>query len=271
MPSTVSDGIRIAYDDEGSGEPALLLLPGWAVDRTLFAEVIRRTSGRRRTLALDWRGHGESDPPRGDFGNQALLRDAAAVIDAAHVRQVVPVSQAHAGWIAVELLRTLPNRIPGSVFLSWMVLDPPPPFVELLTLMTESTTTLAAREQLFSIWLQGVEDQRIHRFVRTGMGRYEPEMFQRAAREILSAYRRESNPLAAIERMGTDKPIMHLYAQPPQPEYLAAQRAFSETHRWFEVERLEATSHFLPLEVPEILADRIERLLARADRAPAAV
>ena len=261
MPEARADGLRISFDDLGTGEPALLLLPGWAVDRNAFADLAALTSKHRRTLALDWRGHGKSDDPGSDFGTGELAEDALAVIEASGADQVVPVAQAHAGWVALELLRRLPARIPKLVFLSWIVLDPPPPFVELLRAMAAREQTEQAREQLFSIWLEGVEDARIERFVREEMGGYDPEMFRRGAREILAAYERHGAPLRLLAELGGGKSALHLYAQPLQDEYLQAQQAFASDHQWFAVEWMEGRSHFLMLEMPRPLAARIEEFV----------
>lgn len=261
VPEARANGLRISYDDRGSGEPALLLMPGWAVDRAVFDELASVTSKKRRTLTVDWRGHGESDAPSRDFGAADLADDALAVIEESGVGRVVPVAQAHAGWIAIELLRRLANRMPKLVFLSWIVLEPPPPFLELLRAMAEPETADQARRQLFSLWLQGVDDERITRLVRDGMGGYDLAMFRRAAREILAAYAREGPPLRVLEQAGGGRPALHLYAQPRQPEYLEAQRAFAAAHGWFRVDRIEGKSHFLMLEMPDELAGRIERFV----------
>ncbi|MCL6505968.1 MAG: alpha/beta hydrolase [Bryobacteraceae bacterium] len=54
------------------------------------------------TLALDWRGHGQSEKPAGDFGTADLADDAMAVIEASRAEQVVPVALSHAGWVAIR-------------------------------------------------------------------------------------------------------------------------------------------------------------------------
>ena len=43
-------------------------------------------------LVPDWRGHGESAEPRGDFGSAQLVEDALAVIRASGAQQIVPVA-----------------------------------------------------------------------------------------------------------------------------------------------------------------------------------
>ena len=115
MPVTTRGSVPIAYTDRGGGEPALLLMPGWCANRTMFDEIVEPLAERRRVLALDWRGHGESAPHQRDFGEEELVADARAVIDGARVRSVIPVAVAHSGWVAIELRRRLGGAVPAIV------------------------------------------------------------------------------------------------------------------------------------------------------------
>lgn len=123
MPEVPSHGIRIRYDDQGQGEPAFLFMPGWCGSRRVFEELTRRCARWRRTLALDWRGHGESERPTEDFGADDLADDALAVIEASRADRLVPVAPSHAGWVAIELCRRMGVRIPKLVLLDWIVLE----------------------------------------------------------------------------------------------------------------------------------------------------
>jgi pimeloyl-ACP methyl ester carboxylesterase len=58
-------------------------------------------------------------------------------------------------------------------------------------------------------------------------------------------------------------PTRHLYAQPEDAGYLAAQQAFAADHSWFEVQRLAARSHFPMFEIPELVSAAIEAFLSR--------
>ncbi|MBI4965023.1 MAG: hypothetical protein HY913_17240 [Desulfomonile tiedjei] len=57
-------------------------------------------------------------------------------------------------------------------------------------------------------------------------------------------------------------PVLHLYAQPEDPRYFAAQEDFSAAHPWFHVTKLEARSHFPMFEMPDEMATAIERFVA---------
>jgi pimeloyl-ACP methyl ester carboxylesterase len=58
--------------------------------------------------------------------------------------------------------------------------------------------------------------------------------------------------------------VLHLYGQPPDPGYLAAQEAFAAQHPWFQVRRLEVHSHLPTIEAPDKVAETIESLVTQA-------
>ena len=132
MPNTRNSEVSISYDDRGHSEPALLFTPGRCATKAAFGRLPQLCAAQRRTIALDWRGHGDSGPHKQDFGNEGLLADALAAIEESNVDRIIPVALAHSGWIAIELRRRLGNRIPKLVLLSWIVTDPPPQFLTVL-------------------------------------------------------------------------------------------------------------------------------------------
>lgn len=68
------------------------MLTGWCANRTtMFSQLAEECGKRRRVLVLDWRGHGLSEMPKGDFGADDLVEEALAVIEASGAQQIVPV------------------------------------------------------------------------------------------------------------------------------------------------------------------------------------
>jgi pimeloyl-ACP methyl ester carboxylesterase len=262
MPEAHPDGLRISYDDSGRGEPALLFMPGWCGSRAVFEQLASRCSTHRRTLALDWRGHGQSGSSQDDFGSDGLVEDALAVIEASGAERVVPAALAHAGWVAIELRRRLAERVPRIVFFDWIITEAPPPFLEALQALQDPDRWGQTREELFSMWLHGLNVPELTRYVREDMGSYGFEMWARAGREIQSAYTRAGSPLRALAALDPPVQVLHLYAQPEDPGYLEAQRTFAAEHPWFSVRRLGARSHFPMLEVPDEMAPDIEDFIA---------
>ena len=175
---------------------------------------------------------------------------------------MVPVALSHAGWVAIELRRRLGARIPKLVLLDWIILDAPPPFLGALQSLQDSTQWQHTREQLFGMWLEGVDSAELTRFICEDMGSYPFAMWARAGCEIAAAYTEGGSPLRALATLDPPVGVLHLYAQPDDPGYLAVQQSFAVAHPWFRVEKLQARSHFPMFEVPEAMAAAIEEFAA---------
>src|SRR5258706_1824673 len=180
----ISGKISIAYAESGKGDTTLLLMPGWCSNRTVFNSLIPLLSKRYRVVALDWRGHGESEKMSSDFGQNELVEDALAVIKEAKIRTVIPVAQAHAGWVAIDLKTRLSNRVPKIVFLEWIGLDPPPPFLAALQGLQEADKLKPTLDVLFENWTNNVDNPGLVNFVKDEMGAYGFDMWSRGARTI---------------------------------------------------------------------------------------
>jgi pimeloyl-ACP methyl ester carboxylesterase len=254
---------HLATDDTGAGEPALLFMPGWCANRSMFVDLLPRAAAHRRAVALDWRGHGESSHPDGDYGTDELVADAVAVVEAAGMDQVVPVAVAHAGWVAIELRRRLgPARVPGIVLVDWMVLGPPPPFSDALAGLQDPDRWQEVRDSLFSMWTTGTSLPALDRLIEDMAG-HGFDTWSRGGREIAVRFARERSPLDALDGLVPPCPTLHVYAQPADDRFLAAQERFASAHAWFEVRRLDAKSHFPMFEVPDDLAAAVEGFVGR--------
>jgi pimeloyl-ACP methyl ester carboxylesterase len=260
MIVSTCSGCTVAYTESGAGDPGLLMLHGWAASSAQLTPLLPHLKGH--ALAVDFRGHGASPAPATDFGDAELVDDALAVIEAAGVDKVVPVAVAHAGWVAYELCRRIPERIAHVVLLGWIVLDPPPPFLDALAALQDESTWQRARDGLFGMWTQGVDHPGVLSFVSDVMGAHGYPMWARGGREIAAEYARHGRPLDAFAALPSPPRVLHLYAQPAAPEYLAAQQAFAAEHDWFSVQRIDsASSHFTSIEAPALVAGAIERFV----------
>jgi non-heme chloroperoxidase len=78
----VPDGPALSALVAGQGRP-LVMIPGWSQTAAEFGRNIEDlAAGGRRVIALDMRGHGESDKPEGGYRIARLARDLAGVFDA---------------------------------------------------------------------------------------------------------------------------------------------------------------------------------------------
>ena len=77
---TTSDGVRLHYLEKGLGPP-LLMLPGWTQPASQFATQLELLSNTFRCLALDFRGHGESERPEHGYRVSRLAKDCLDFLD----------------------------------------------------------------------------------------------------------------------------------------------------------------------------------------------
>lgn len=109
------DGVTIVYSVAGKGEPALLFVHGGMADRSFYESQLRALSERRRVIAVDLAGHGESGANRARWGIPGFGADVKAVADAEGLKRVIVFGNSLGGPVAVEAALLLPGRAIGVV------------------------------------------------------------------------------------------------------------------------------------------------------------
>jgi 3-oxoadipate enol-lactonase len=100
--SVDSDGVRIAWEESGAGEP-LLLVMGHRWSRRMWHPVLDRLREEFRVITFDNRGSGESDAPAERYALSAMSMDAMRVLDAAGVERAHVFGISMGGVIAQDL------------------------------------------------------------------------------------------------------------------------------------------------------------------------
>jgi pimeloyl-ACP methyl ester carboxylesterase len=110
MAFVENQGVKIYWDEQGQGEPVLLIMglgwasPMWHRSRPVLTE-------RYRTVALDNRGVGRSDMPAGPYSIALMASDAASVLDAAGIESAHVFGVSMGGMIAQEFALQYPKRV----------------------------------------------------------------------------------------------------------------------------------------------------------------
>lgn len=117
---------RVTYDDAGRGDPAVVLVHGGLANRSHFSETVAHLATRHRVIAMDLRGHGDSDAPDGEFTVADLAADVAAVCDDAGVERAVICGHSLSGGVALELATTRPELVTAVAMLDGAILYPEP-------------------------------------------------------------------------------------------------------------------------------------------------
>ncbi|MEA2581103.1 MAG: hypothetical protein QOE83_1995 [Actinomycetota bacterium] len=109
------DGVRLAYRDFGGDGPSVLLLHGLAGHAEEWAQTAQWLTARCRVVALDARGHGRSERFPADVSRDAVVADAAFVVEQLRLQPVVVVGQSIGGLTALSLAARRPDLVRGLV------------------------------------------------------------------------------------------------------------------------------------------------------------
>ena len=110
MPFTENQETKIYWDEEGAGEPVLLVM-GLGYPSAMWFRTRPVLAARYRTIAFDNRGVGRSDSPPGPYSIPLMAADAAAVLDACGCESAHLYGVSMGGMIAQEFALQYPDRV----------------------------------------------------------------------------------------------------------------------------------------------------------------
>ena len=109
------DGVSIAYEVSGKGEPAIVFIHGWCCDRTYWEAQLPYFAQKYKVVTIDLAGHGESGLDRKEWTMGAFGEDVVAVVNKLNFDQVVLVGHSMGGSVILEAARRMPKRVIGLV------------------------------------------------------------------------------------------------------------------------------------------------------------
>ncbi len=114
MTFTTSDGLKLAWQEEGAGLP-VLCLPGLTRNAADFDELAAALGGRYRLIRLTLRGRGRSDrdPDWKNYSVPVEARDVVEFLDFLGLPKVTVVGTSRGGIIAMLLAATAKDRLAG--------------------------------------------------------------------------------------------------------------------------------------------------------------
>jgi len=124
MPKVKANGITINYEQQGTGEP-LVLIPFLTADNACYAFQVADYAKHFTCISIDPRGAGESDKPDGTYSMELFADDVAAFIQAIGIERAhvsgVSLGAATGLWVAAKH----PQRVKTlSVHSGWTKSDP---------------------------------------------------------------------------------------------------------------------------------------------------
>lgn len=110
-----ADGVAIAYEVRGNGEPALVFIHGWCCDRSYWESQLSHFADKHKVVAIDLAGHGESGLDRREWTIGAFGKDVAAVALRLELEKAILVGHSMGGYVILEASRLIPDRVIGLV------------------------------------------------------------------------------------------------------------------------------------------------------------
>jgi len=124
MPTVTANGISMHYEQQGTGEP-LILIPYLAADNACYAFQVADYAKHFTCISIDPRGAGESDKPEGTYSTELFAGDVAAFM------QAIGVARAHVSGLSLGAATGLwlaakhPDRVKSlSLHSAWPKSDP---------------------------------------------------------------------------------------------------------------------------------------------------
>jgi pimeloyl-ACP methyl ester carboxylesterase len=124
VPKIQAGSITMNYDQQGSGEP-LVLIPYLAADYACYAFQVADYSKHFTCISVDLRGTGESDKPGGVYSTEMFADDVAALMQAIGIHKAhifgLSLGAATGMWLAAKY----PDRVKTlSLNSAWPKSDP---------------------------------------------------------------------------------------------------------------------------------------------------
>jgi 3-oxoadipate enol-lactonase len=124
MPKVQANEITMNYDQQGAGEP-LILIPYTAADYACYAFQVADYSKHFTCISVDLRGAGETDKPEGTYSVELFADDVAAFMQALGIEQAhvmgLSLGAATGMWLAAKY----PDKVKSlSLHSAWPKTDP---------------------------------------------------------------------------------------------------------------------------------------------------
>jgi 3-oxoadipate enol-lactonase len=264
----------IAFDDEGSGEPVVLLHAGVA-DRRMWARHVPALAARHRVIRPDARGFGESLPPTGPWSHHT---DVLALLDEMLIARAHLVGTSMGAGIAVEAALSRPDAVASLVLAApgGALLGEAPP--ELRPVWTAEVDALdagdldAAVEVNLRAWVDGADraPEAVDPEVRAFVGRMQREAFELPEWDTETAPEHELSPAASTRFAELRCPVLVIVGAHDQPSVIATAERIAGEARDARFAVWPDVAHMLTLERPDAFAESVLLFLAEVEGRAAA-
>lgn len=253
------DGVKLFFEEAGGKGAPIVFVHGWCCDHTYFAPQVEHFRRTHRVVAVDLRGHGQSDKPAQDYTMAAFADDLVWLCRQLGVTRPVVIGHSMGGVIAMVLAAQFPDVPAAIVSVDSPILPSAPlpdtlaPFVAAL----RSPAYRQAQRQFVNdmLFIPADDSERKGRIIDAMSAAPQPVM--------VSAFENLFNFDHAATAAQCRVPWLALYAQQPVSDL----PRLRELCPHLVTGQTVGAGHFHQLEVPEQVNAMIERFLVVAQHA----
>lgn len=254
VPKLIRDGIALAYEEAGRGAPALVFVHGLACHRGFWAEQVKHFSRHYRVLAVDLRGHGDSDAPEQRYTMQLLADDVAWMCSQLGIERPVVVGHSLGGLVGLELAAGHGQQVRAVTLVDSILLVPcvRAGFVRELVAALRSADASRALREYYSTFFGPHDDPARMAWILDEIIRTPAHVTSSILEDSVQSWD-DADALARCE-----VPLLYLDASTPNADLARATKLQPQ----LAVGRTIGSGHFSPCEVPEQINAMLERFLA---------
>lgn len=234
------DGVSISFDNKGEGEPAIVLIHGWANTRVIWDAQVSHFSKKYQVVAVDLPGFGKSGNNRSDWSIASYGEDISNIIQQLKLNKVVLVGFSLGAPIVIEAAIKSPDQVIGVVIvddLHEVEMQIPAPMAHYLDSFMMDLVTYPTKEKLVGggFFKKNVDSA----FLRVGS--FLEDTSRVGWRESLEGYIKWQNEHCTNSIQTVKAPIIAINSD-MQPTNVEAFRKYAPT---FKVKIVEDVGHVI--------------------------
>jgi pimeloyl-ACP methyl ester carboxylesterase len=248
-----ADKVEIVYTSRGSGETAVIFIPGGFADRSFWTNQVKPFAAKYRVIALDLAGHGESGKNREKWDIFGFARDVRTVMEKENISRAVLVGNSLGGPVALEAARLVPDKVLGIVAVDTfqdIITAPPPDYFPQQARAFRSDPTGTIRKMVRQLFHED----------------FDPELYAQVEKKML----KNANPAMGAglmeffatydmdKSLKEDRHPIRCINGDLMPTQVEKNR---EIHPDFNAVILPHTGHYPMLEKPELFNSHLEKIL----------
>jgi pimeloyl-ACP methyl ester carboxylesterase len=242
--------------EQGSGSRTLVFMHYFGGSALEWKSVLNRLSVHYRCVAVDLRGHGDSDAPDTGYSIDNMADDIADLLEVLHITDFVLVGHSMSGKVALALAARQPSGLRSLILVSPSPPVPEPiPDDERQKLLEGYGKRSSAKQMLKNITAVSVsktiQEQIITNDLRTSKSAWNAWLLAGSKEDISDRMNLIHVPVAIV--VGTED-----RAVPPDVQTRLVMPFLKNA----TLDTIEGAGHLLPWEIPDVLADFIQKKCA---------